>query len=78
MIGMKEKLLLSALILFGLALVFAIIAYFMFHHLGKDLRFHKEKKDIPEKPFITNMQGMLVVFMLASSIVVLVIALMCF
>ena len=75
---MKEKLLFSSLILLGLAVIFAVIAYFMFHHLGKDLRFHKEKKDTPEKPFLTNLQGMLVAFMLSASIVVLVIALMCF
>ena len=75
---MKENLLYVSLILFGLAVIFGVIAYFMFHHLGKDLKFHKEKKDLPEKPFITNMQGMLATLMLASSIVILIIALMCY
>ena len=75
---MKEKLLLTSLILFGLFVIFSVLAYFMFHHLGKDLKFHKEKKDVPDKPFITNMQGMLATIMLGSSIVILIIALLCY
>ena len=75
---MKENLLFTSLILFGLAVIFGVIAYFMFHHLGKDLKFHKEKKDTPDKPFITNMQGMLATIMLGASIIILIIALMCY
>ena len=75
---MKENLLFTSLILFGLSLIFFVLAYLMFHHLGKDLKFHKEKKDLPEKPFITNMQGTLATVIFAASIVIFIIALMCY
>lgn len=75
---MKENLLYVSLILFGIALLFTVLAYFMFHHLGKDLKFHKEKKDLPEKPYVTNMVGIFATIMLASSVVILLIALFCF
>lgn len=75
---MKTNLLYVALILFGLAILFFTIAYFMFHYLGKDLKFHKEKKEVPDKPFISYMEGMLATLMLGSSIVILLIALICY
>ena len=75
---MKTNLLYVSLILFGLAILFCTIAYFMFHHLGKDLKFHKEKKDVPDKPFITYMEGVLATLMFGSSIVILLIALLCY
>ena len=75
---MKTNLLYVSLILFGLAILFFTIAYFMFHYLGKDLKFHKEKKDVPDKPFITYMEGILATLMLGSSIVILLIALLCY
>ena len=75
---MRESLLLASLILFAIALVLFILDYFMFHHLGKDLKFHKEKKALPEKPFITNLMGMLATLLLGASIVILVLALVAF
>jgi len=75
---MKENLLFTSLILFGIAVIAFTLAYFMFHHLGKDLRFHKEKKDTPDKPFITNMQGVFATALFAASVIILVIALMCY
>ena len=75
---MKESLLFTSLILFGIAVIAFILAYFMFHHLGKDLKFHKEKKDLPEKPFITNMQGVFATTLFAASVIILIIALMCY
>ena len=75
---MKEQLLYTSLILFAISLVAFILAYMMFHHLGKDLKFHKEKKMVPEKPFITNMQGVFATTLFAASIIILIIALMCY
>lgn len=75
---MKESLLYTSLILFAIALVTFVLAYFMFHHLGKDLKFHKEKKMVPDKPFITYMQGVFATIMFSASIIILIIALMCY
>ena len=75
---MKENLLFTSLILFGIAVVAFVLSYFMFHHLGKDLKFHKEKKDTPDKPFITNMQGVFATIMFSASVIILILALMCF
>ena len=75
---MKNSLLLVALILFIVAFILFVLDYFMFHYLGKDLKFHKEKKDLPEKPFITNLMGVLATFLFGSSIVILLLALICY
>jgi len=75
---MKENLLLVSLILFIISLVFFVLSYFMFHYFGKDLKFHKEKKTTPDKPFVTNLVGVFGTLMLASSVVILLLALICY
>ena len=75
---MKEGLLITSLILFIISLLAFVLSYLMFHHLGKDLKFHKEKKMVPDKPFITNMQGMFATTMFSASIIILLIALLCY
>ncbi len=75
MVNMKENLLLVSLILFIISLVLLTICFFMYHYLGSDAKFHKEFHKEPQKPFITNLQGMLAIFLLASSIVIFLIGL---
>ena len=75
---MKEGLLYSSLTLFVLALCLFVFTFFVFHYLEQDLKFHKPFKKQPQKPFIANMFGTLATFLFASSIVLLVIALIAY
>ena len=75
---MKENLLLVSLILFAISTLFFVLDYFMYHYFGKDLKFHKEKKDLPEKPFVTNLIGVFATMLLASSLVILLLALIAY
>ena len=77
-LDMKENMLLVSLILFIISLVFFVLSYFMFHYFGKDLKFHKEKKMVPDKPFVTNLVGVFGTMMLASSVIILLLALICY
>ena len=55
-----------------------MFTFFVFHYLEQDLKFHKPFKKQPQKPFIANMFGTLATFLFASSIVLLVIALIAY
>lgn len=72
---MQGKLLISSLVLFSIAAVLFILCFFVFHYLESDMKFHKPFKKVAQKPFITNLLGMLATFLFASSIVILVLAL---
>lgn len=72
---MKEKLLISSAILFGISALLLVLCYFMFHYLGEDVKFHKEFSKTVRKPFITNLVGTLASFLLGSSVLLLILAL---
>ena len=75
---MREGFLWSSLILFGIALAFFVLTFFVFHYLEQDLKFHKPFKKQPQKPFIANMLGMFGTFMLAGSVILFIIGLVVF
>ena len=75
---MREGFLWSSLILFGIALAFFVLTFFVFHYLEQDLKFHKPFKKQSQKPFIANMLGMFGTFMLAGSVILFIIGLVVF
>ena len=75
---MQQNLLLTSLTLFLISLGLFVFTFFVFHYLGSDVKFHKTFNKQAQKPFIANLFGMLATFLLASSIVILVLALIAY
>ena len=73
---MKEKMLLASLVLFGISIIFFALTFLVFHFLGKDGLLHKTFNKQAQKPFVANLFGMFSTFLFASSVVILVLALM--
>ena len=71
----KREYLKAALIIFIISILLLVLTYFIYHHLGSDLLFHKEFNTTPAKPFVSELFGDLSVILLATSIFLFIVGL---